>query len=136
MASDGVYIPRWLMWVGVFVLLAWFGLRILIPPSWIVQRLDAPVGDRSAQLMRNRYLRENFSVHVKEGWFWQILFYSDPITNDYRVDLGERLIWSENGERLYLEVGARLIWGYDFGRGTALSPAELKAGIAGAESSD
>lgn len=127
--GEGVFVPRWLIVAlaaaGVLVV----ALRILIPPSWLVQRLDSPDGRRSAQLLRTQYLRPSFVVRLREGGLWQTAFYSDPITNDFRTDLGERLAWSADSARVGLRVGGRCVWGYDFDARRGLTPAELDAGF-------
>ena len=96
MRGEGVFVPRWVVTLLIIGLLTWFGLKILIPPTWIIQRLDSPDGLHKARLLRSRYLRENFVVEVKDRLFWRTVFYSPPITNDYRVDLNERLVWTED----------------------------------------
>jgi hypothetical protein len=126
--SEGVWVPRWVVRLVIGAIAIWAALRIFVPPSWVVQRLDSPDGKRSAQLLRTQYLRENFVVHVKEGLLWHTAFYSPPITNDYRVDLGERLAWSPDSARLYLRIGGRPVWGQDFLQGRDLHADELEAG--------
>lgn len=129
--SEGVVVPRWVIVLLVGGGLVWVALRILVPPSWIVQRLDSPDGKRSAKLLRTQYVRQSLVVHVRDGMLWHTAFYSDSITNDYRQDLGERLVWSKDASTLCLRAGGRLIWGYDFARGKDLSPQELAAGVPG-----
>jgi hypothetical protein len=126
--SEGVWVPRWVVTLVLGAVLVGVALRILVPPSWLVQRLDSPDGKRAAQLLRTQYLRQSLVVHVKEGALWHTAFYSPPITNDYRVDLGERLVWSEDSNRLFLLLGGRRIWGHDFSLGRNLSPQELETG--------
>jgi hypothetical protein len=128
--GDGVWVPRWVVRLAIAAVVVWAALKILVPPSWVVQRLDSPDGKRSAQLLRIRYLRENFVVHVKDGLLWHTAFYSPPITNDDRVDLGERLAWSPDSTRVYLRIRGRPVWGEDFLQGRDLRPDELEAGAA------
>ncbi len=123
--NDGVYVPRAVFRVAIALGIVWMAWRIFVPPSWLVQRLDSPDGKRAAQLMRTRYLRENFVVRLKDGLFWSTAFYSATITNDYRVDLGERLSWSEDSSRVYFRLREKNIWGYDFSTGSDISPDEL-----------
>lgn len=123
--SEGVLVPRWVVLVAVSLVLLWVGLKILVPPRWIVQRLDSPDGQRSAMLMRSQYLKQNFEVHVKDGGLWHTAYYSDPVPSDNRLDLGERLAWSDDSSRLYFRLQGRFIWGYDFSQARALAPAEL-----------
>lgn len=111
---DGVYLPRWAVLLLVLLGLAFVGLKILTPPRWIVQRLDSPDGTMPARLMREQYLRHSFSVQVKPGRLWQTIYYTTPISNDYRIDLNERLVWSPDSRRLYLEVKGQAVWAYDF----------------------
>ena len=126
--EEGVWVPRWLVTLVVGAVLVWVALRIFVPPSWIVQRLDSPDGSRSAELLRTRYLRESFVVQVKDGALWHTAFYSEPLTNDYRVDLGERLAWSPDSTRLYLRFGGRVVWGWDSTQDRGLRSDELQAG--------
>lgn len=101
--------------------------RLLVPPTWIVKRLDSPDGRRSALLTRRQYLRQNFVVLVKDGGLWHTAYYSPPLTNDFRVDLEERLVWSEDSRRLCLFLRNRAVWGLDFVERRKLSPEELAA---------
>lgn len=122
--GDGVFVPRWLvtlLLVGAVLLIA---LRIFVPPSWPLQRLDSPDGARSALLLRTRYLRENFVVRVKDGSLWRTVFYSEPLSDDFRRDLGERLSWSPDSTRLYFRMGGRTVWGYDFPQARDLTDQE------------
>jgi hypothetical protein len=112
--SDRVMIPRWLFLVVVWGVVLWIGLNILVPPSWVIQQLDSPDGRRSARLLRTRYLRENFVVRLKNGSSWRTAYLSPTITNDFRVDLGERLSWRADSDRVYFRMNEKLIWGYDF----------------------
>lgn len=101
-------------WFIVFsVLLAlWFGARIFVPPSWLVQRLDSPNGIYAARLFRDQYLKQAFRVQVKKGRLWQTVYYSPPITNDFSVDLEEHLLWSPDSIHVALEVQRRIKWVY------------------------
>jgi len=123
--AAGIWVPRWLVYAVVVILFLLVGLRILIPPAWTVQRLDSPDGERSAKLLRTKYLSESFVVHVRDGMLWRTAYYSPPITNDYRVDLGERLSWSEDSGRIYLQIEGTRVWGYDFDGDRDLRPDEL-----------
>jgi hypothetical protein len=126
--GEGMFVPRWIV-AGLAALGVLFvALRILVPPSWIVQRLDSPDGRRSAQLLRTQYLRQSFVVRLRETGLWHTAFYSAPITNDFRSDLGERLAWSADSTRVFLRVGGQFVWGYDFAVGRGLSIEELAAG--------
>ena len=122
---EGVLVPRGVVVAVVACGLIWMSLRIFVAPSWIVQRLDSPDGGRSAQLRRARYLGEHFVIRVKEGRLWQTVFFGERITNDNRVDLGERLAWSEDSSRLYFRLQGRPVWGYDFARDRFLGSDEL-----------
>jgi hypothetical protein len=114
LCSDRVMIPRWLFLAVVWGGILWIGLKIFVPPSWVIQQLDSPDGKRSARLLRTRYLRENFVVRVRDGSLWRTAYLSPTITNDFRVDLGERLLWSPDSGRLYFRLSEQRIWGYDF----------------------
>lgn len=123
--SDGVLVPRWMLYLGGALLALWFAARIFVPPMWVVQQLDAPEGDRSARLMRSVYLRHHFVVKVREGWFWQTAFYSPPLPEDLRLDLRERLQWSPDGQKVWLRVEDEPVWGFDFERQRNMTGAEL-----------
>ena len=121
----GILVPRWMVYLVIAIPLAWLGLKIMIPPRWEIQRLDSPDGKISARLMRNRYARETLSVMVKEGPLWRTIFYSPPLTNDYRTDPGERLYWTDDGKHLYLRLEGATRWGYDFALDRPIPPKNL-----------
>lgn len=124
--AEGVWVPRWIVALAAVVVAMYVALRILVPPSWMIQRLDSPDGSRSARLLRTRYVsRENLVVQARDRWGLRTLFYSPSLTNDFRVDLGERLYWSEDSRRLFLRVEGRPVWGYDFEVRRALDAGEL-----------
>lgn len=112
--SEGIIVPRWVVYVLVLLALLWFAARIFVAPSWMVQRLDAPDGSHAARLMREIYVKHHFVVEVKSGWTWQTVYYSEPIPAIYTEDLGERLSWSPDSRYLRFKMGDELIWGYDF----------------------
>ena len=112
--GERVTIPRWLFLVAIWGGVLWIGLKIFVPPSWVIQQLDSPDGKRSARLLRIRYQHENFVVRVKDGSLWRTAYLSPTITNDFRVDLGERLLWSPDSGRVYFRVKGNAAWGYDF----------------------
>lgn len=122
--GSGIWVPRWVVLVAVFLFLLWFGLRIFVPPMWTIQRLDAPDGARSARLLRSVHTRHHFVVQLKDGMRWQTAYYSEPIPDDYRVDLEERLRWSDDGQVVWFRLRGEPVWAYDFERGRALRPAE------------
>ncbi len=124
--GEGVWVPRWVITIIVLAALLWFAARIFVPPMWTVQRLDAPNGERSARLMRSVYIRHHFVVQLREGLLWQTAHYSPPITNDFRVDLGERLRWSDDSTRVWLMMEGAPVWGYDFERQRRLEADELR----------
>ncbi len=127
---DGILVPRWMVWLVAVILLGWLGLKIMIPPRWEIQRLDAPDGKISARLMRNRYAQESLSVMVKEGALWRTIYYSPPLTNDYRTDPGERLFWSGDGKSLFLRLDGSVCWGYNFAQDRPIPPEHPAAGKA------
>ena len=111
---EGILGPRWLVAAGGALALFWVGLSILKPPAWVVQRLDSPDGRHAARLLRTRYVAtENLVVRIKDGWVWRTVYFSPTLEADYRVDLGERLFWSEDSRRLSLRMGGRVVWSYD-----------------------
>lgn len=112
--SDRVMIPRWLFLLVIWGGVLWIGLKIFVPPSWVIQQLDSPDGKRSARVLRTRYLHENFVVRVKDGSLWRTAYLSSTITNDFRVDLGERLLWSPDSDRVVFRLSGEPVWGYDF----------------------
>jgi hypothetical protein len=123
--GERVMVPRWLFWIGIWGGVVWIGLKIFVPPNWMIQQLDSPDGNRSARLLRSQYLRENFVVRLKEGTLWRTAYYSNPITNDLRVDLGERLVWSPDSSRVFFRLNGKFVWGYDFTRDCDLRGDEL-----------
>jgi hypothetical protein len=125
--AEGVWVPRWIVGLVGVVVVMYVALRILVPPSWMIQRLDSPDGSRTARLLRTRYVsRENLVVQARDRWGLRTLFYSPALTNDFRVDLGERLSWSEDSRRLFLKLEGRPAWGYDFDEHRALTPGEIR----------
>ena len=115
----GILVPRWVAYVAAGLVMAFLAHRILRDPTWTVQRLASPDGRRTALLQRTTYVKDHFRVRVKDGRLWFTPYYSPPFTNDFRVDLGERLRWSEDGQHLFLRVRGREIWTYDFTRDEA-----------------
>ncbi len=124
--GPGIWVPRWLIFLALIILVFWFAARIFVPPMWVVQQLDAPDGTRSARLLRSVYIRHHFVVKLKDGWTWQTAFYSPPLTNDFSVDLGERLRWTEDSSQVWLRMEGQPVWGYDFVRRRSLYENELK----------
>ncbi len=108
-----VPVPRWVLVALAVLAMAWIGLRIGRAPAWTLQRLDSPDGRRSAVLQRTRYVHDHLRIRLKDGRLWSVPYYSPPYTNDFRVDLGERLRWSPDGATLYLQLGGRDAWQYD-----------------------
>jgi hypothetical protein len=122
---QGLRVPRWLAAGLAGAALLWIALRILTPPAWVIQRLDSPDGSRTALLLRTQHTRQHFTVRVRDRGAWYTLMTSPPLTNDFRVDLGERVSWSTNSERLFFRCGGETIWGYDFAASRALRADEL-----------
>jgi hypothetical protein len=125
--KHGVYVPRWAVAGGGLILLLLLGFRILTPPSWRVQRLDSPDGAIQAKLMLTAYANHHYEVMAKDGIFWQRLYTSPTVTNDYRTDLRERIFWDDAGRRLGFELRGESLYGYDFAERRRLTPAELEA---------
>ncbi len=124
--SEGVRVPRWALLTIAGILILWIGLSIFRPDSWEVQRLDSPDGEISARLTRTRYARDHFVVHVREGWRFYTAYYSQAYPADYTVDHYPHLSWRADGERLYLSIRGRYVWGRDFAQDRDLTPAELR----------
>ncbi len=122
----GVWVPRWLLIVLVILVAFWFGARILVPPSWLVQQLDAPDSSRSARLHRSVYMQHHFVVRIRDGWFWRTAHYSQPLTDDLRIDLRERLRWSDDSQQVWLFVEGRPVWGFDFAEQRSMRSEELE----------
>lgn len=123
--GQGIWLPRWVVIAVPAIIVLWAALRILVPPSWIVQQLDSPDGARSARLLRTRYVKDSFVIRVRDGKLWNTAFYSGPITNDLRVDLGERLSWTGGSSRLLFRLQGAPVWGYDFDARRALQRDEI-----------
>lgn len=121
----GMWVPRWAVLGVAALLLFLLGLRIWVPPSWVVQQLDAPDGRRSARLLRTRYVKDSFTIRVRETRFWRTVYYSDPLPDDLRVDLGERLFWTGDSSRLLFRMENRVVWGYDFQQHRPLTETEI-----------
>ncbi len=121
----GMWVPRWAVLGVAALLLFLLGLRIWVPPSWVVQQLDAPDGRRSARLLRTRYVKDSFTIRVRETKFWRTVYYSDPLPDDLRVDLGERLFWTGDSSRLLFRMKNRVVWGYDFQQHRPLTETEI-----------
>lgn len=121
-----VPVPRWVLIAVAVLALLFIARRILQAPVHNLQRLDSPDGRRVALLQRTAYIRDHLRVRVKDEGWWFVPYYSPPFTNNFRVDLGERLAWSEDGNRLDLLIGGRPVWSYDFPaeRATDHNPAD------------
>lgn len=125
--SHGLYLSRKnLMFVG-FVALVLASFQLFRQPTWLVQRLEAPNGERTAVLKRKQYFEHYFKVQAKEGTAWRTIYNSPALTNGYQVDLRERLFWHPNSTRLYFTVKGHMVMGYDFELGRHLTAVELGA---------
>ena len=120
--NRGVYVPRA---VGYFVGFILLWMKILKEPTWLVHRLDSPDGSKTAVLKRVQYLQHYYKVQAREGKLWHTVFATGSITNTYQVDLRERIMWSDDSEKLYFTLQGKMVAGYDFGEGRTLSPQEL-----------
>jgi len=118
---EGIVVPRIVFYAVVTLGVLWFGSRIWVEPAWIVQQLDSPDGEKSARLKRSVYVRHHFVVEIKDGWTWQTAYYSPPLPDDLRMDLGERLRWSDDAKQVYLTFKGEPVWGYDFPAQRALT---------------
>ncbi len=123
--SSHVSVPKWALGLGFGVLVLWAGWGIFSPTAWTIQRLDSPDGRIQARLTRVLHSSQHFAVEVKTGGGWRTYYHSPALPTDFKVDLGERLVWSGR-DRLLLRMEGRFLWGYDFARGSALTPKELE----------
>ena len=119
-AGEGVWVPRSVLLLLLGVLVALVFYKIYAPPKWLIQRLDSPDGKKKALLKRVAYDHLNYSVHLKDGWRWNTIFLSPSFTNDYRIDLQERIRWSPDSRYLFFDIQNKPIWGYDVTNRTAL----------------
>jgi hypothetical protein len=119
-----VAVPRRLLVAVVGAALLWGTFRMMTPSSSLLQQLDSPDGRRSARLFRTRDVRVYLTVRVRNGGLWQTAYMTPPLTNDLRMDLGERLFWSEDSARVSLRMNGAPVWHYDFepGRESAAPP--------------
>jgi hypothetical protein len=118
----GVFVPRWVLVGSGLAVLVWFGLKIMVPPSREIQRLDSPDGKISARLVRTEYADDHFSILARQGRLWQRIYYGPPITNDTRTDTRERLSWSSDSRVLFFRVNGSNVWAYDFQNEQSFGP--------------
>lgn len=111
---------------AAFVVLAIIAWQIARTPVVLHQRLDSPDGKIRAFLERTREVHAHFRVRISGEGPSFIAYYSPPFTNDYRVDLGERLRWAPDGSELILQIEGRDVWRWDRAtrRGADLDPAD------------
>jgi hypothetical protein len=126
-SARGVYLPRWMVAGALGALMLWFGWGMMREPEWVVQRLEAPDGAHSALLKRVMYVSQYLQVELLEGFGSDRVYRSGELPTDYKVDLRERLLWSQDSKRLYLSVQGRLVWGLELPSRRPLGPAELTA---------
>lgn len=119
-------VPRAIVALLLAAVLLLIVSRIASSPVVTLQRLDSPDGARSAVLQRKHYMQHHLQVRIRDGALRFVPYTSPPYTNDFRVDLGERLMWSAEGERLSLRIGGSEVWEYDFRKqaGRDLDPAD------------
>lgn len=129
----GLWVPRWVVLAACAAGLLWLGFTFLVPPSWMLQRLDSPDGTRSARLLRSLYLKPHLAVQIRESVPWTTVYYSPPIPADFRADLGERLAWTPDSTTLFLRLTNRVIWARDFSLRRDLTETE-RAALAGGPS--
>lgn len=111
---SGIFVPRWLLIAAAGVLLSILAWSSFAPPTWTIQRLESPDGNRTAVLSRAQIGRQHFVIRVKDGLAWRTLMVSPPITNSFREDLGERLSWSSNSATLFFRMRNEVVWKHDF----------------------
>ena len=110
----GILVPRWMLTTGIFLLASLLAYIAFAPPSWTIQRLESPDGSRTAVLSRTQFGRPHFVIKVKDRIAWRTVFISDAITNSYREDPGERLLWSSNSATLFFRQQNQIIWHRNF----------------------
>jgi hypothetical protein len=110
----GILVPRWMLATGIFLFASLLAFVAFSPPSWTIQRLESPDGSRTAVLSRTQFSKPCFVIKVKDGIAWRTLLVSPPITNSFREDLGERLLWSSNSTTLFFRMQDRFVWKHDF----------------------
>lgn len=117
-------IPRRVVWVLGFLALVAAVWRIQQPPVVTLQRLDSPDGTYRAFLQRTKYVNDHFRVRLEGLGPSFVAYTSPPFESNPRVDLGERLRWSEDGATVFLRIEGTNIWQYDAraGRGRDLNP--------------
>ncbi|MCS6770863.1 MAG: hypothetical protein NZ740_02415 [Kiritimatiellae bacterium] len=123
--TSGLFHGRWGAILG-FAALVWMAWQIGKPPVVLHQRIDSPDGELRAFLERTREVHDHFRVRISGRGLTLVAYYSPPFTNDFRLDLGERLRWSADGARLFLQIGGRDVWRWDRGtrRGADLNPGD------------
>lgn len=124
--SGALVVPRrvvWILGLLALVLVVW---RIQSPPVITIQRLDSPDGKNRALLQRTKYVKDHFRIRIKTDGPSRVAYISPPFDRDYRVDIGERLRWSDDGKILSFRIQNRDVWQYDTraGRGRDLNPSD------------
>lgn len=112
--ARGVFIPRWLLLAGFFTFASLLAYLAFAPPVWTIQRLESPDGKRTAVLSRTRFTKPAFVIKVKEGSTWRTVHISQPLPDDFRTDLGERMFWSTNSAALFFRLNDRVVWQKEF----------------------
>jgi len=110
-------VPRRLVWALGLLALVVVVWRIQQPPVVVVQRLDAPDGKKRAVLQRTKHVRDHFQIRVSGAGPSYIPYISPPFDHDFRVDLGERLRWSEDSSNVFLRINGKDVWRYTLSSG-------------------
>ncbi|MFT5125954.1 MAG: hypothetical protein ACI9TH_004711 [Kiritimatiellia bacterium] len=124
--NRGVYVPRGIVYFIGFILLCVIGMKILRQPTWLVQRLDSPDGSKTAVLKRVQYIQHYYKVQAREHKLWHTVFTTGGVTNMYTVDLRERIMWSDDSDKLYFTLQGKMAAGYDFEADRLMAPEALR----------
>ncbi len=89
--------------------------RIFTAPTKTVQILSAPDGRRDARLQYVYYTSTpGFKVATRERHLWHTIFYLPKYTNEPSGELNVQLRWTDDSERLMLDINGKPVWGHDF----------------------
>jgi hypothetical protein len=89
--------------------------RIFKAPEKTVQILSAPDGSRDARLQYVYYTsKPGFKIATRERRLWHTVFYLPEYTNAPDGELKVRLRWSDDSERLMLDINGKPVWNHDF----------------------
>ena len=121
-SNSGVWVPRWLVITSGLLAAAFLAWTFLRQPTQLIQRLDSPDGEIIAVLKRTKYLESYFIIEAREGLGWSRLWTSGAFELDHRLDMGERMAWSEDSQKLYFKLKDKAVWAYDFASDKPIKP--------------